>query len=327
MMSRVVDPPFGLEEVRAAQLQLRHHLIETPIHTWRTRRLLDEAGEIDLVLKLELLQHTGTFKPRGALLVMNAMTTAERARGATTVSAGNHAIAVAFGAERLGISAKVAMPITAPAVRIESARAHGAEVLLEADLPSAFAKARALQEDEGRTLVHPFEGPLTALGTATLGLEFSAQAGTLDALVIAIGGGGLCAGVATVFRLLQPNCRIFGAEPAGADTMRQSIRTGTPVSHVQTRTIADSLAPPLAMPYSFELCRRALDDIVVIEDSEIIAAMRLLFDDVKIAVEPAGAAAVAAVLGPLKAQLRGMRVGAIVCGANISREHFFHLTR
>jgi threonine dehydratase len=321
----VADPPFQLKQVEATRRALAKHLVRTPVHRWRTQALAARSGAAEVMLKLELLQRTGTFKPRGALTVMAGMTGEERARGVTAVSAGNHAIAVAFAAQRLGVSAKVAMPASAPAIRIDLARSYGAQVLLEADSTQAFARAQALQQSEGRTFVHPFEGPLTALGTASLGLEFHRQAGLLDAVIIAIGGGGLCAGVATAIRLLQPKCLIFGVEPVGADTMRRSLIAGEPLT-LPVRTIADSLAPPFSLPYSFELCRRALDEIVVVSDDEMVDAMRLLFDDVKLAVEPAGAAATAALLGPLNERLRGARVGVIVCGANIARERFFELT-
>jgi threonine dehydratase len=321
----IADPPFGLSQIEATRKALAKHLVRTPIHSWRTQALAERSGAAEVVLKLELLQRTGTFKPRGALTVMAGMTADQRARGVTAVSAGNHAIAVAFAAQRLGVSAKVAMPAAAPKLRIDMARSFGAEVLLEADTTQAFARAQALQQTEGRFFVHPFEGPLTALGTASLGLEFHRQAGRLDAVIVAIGGGGLCAGVATALRLLQPKCLIFGVEPAGADTMRQSFVAGEPLTR-PVRTIADSLAPPFTLPYSFELCRRALDEIVVVHDEEIVEAMRFLFDDVKLAVEPAGAAATAALLGPLDERLRGARVGVVVCGANIARERFFELT-
>jgi threonine dehydratase len=319
------NPPFELDQVRKTSRALRRHLTRTPVHVWRTRRFFERAGDIQATLKLELFQQTGTFKPRGALTVMSAMTPQARTLGVTAVSAGNHAIAVAFAAKRLGLTAKVVMPRHAPQFRVDAARDYGAEVVLATDGPSAFAQAQALQDSEGRTFVHPFEGPLTALGAATLGLEFHHQAGRLDALIVAIGGGGMCAGVGTVFRLLQPDCQIFGVEPAGADTMRRSVLAGEPIER-DVATIADSLAPPFTLPYSFELCRRALTEIVTVDDLEMIEAMRLLFDDVKLAVEPAGAAATAALVGPLRERLQGARVGVIVCGANIARDRFFDLT-
>jgi threonine dehydratase len=318
------EPPFSLEVLYETQRRLAQHLTVTPTLAWRTDALAARVPDARVTLKLELFQQTGTFKPRGALTVMEAMTPEARQLGVTAVSAGNHAIAAAFAAQRLGLSAKVVMPQAAPQNRIDAARACGAQVLIEPDAASAFARARALQDEEGRTFVHPFEGPLTALGAGTLGVELHQQVPDLDAVIIAIGGGGLCGGVASALRLLKPGIAIFGVEPAGADTMRQSLLAGEPVTR-PVKTIADSLAPPFALPYSFGLCRRALDDIVTVEDEAMVEAMRLLFNDVKLAVEPAGAAATAALLGPLRERLRDAHVGVIVCGSNIAASRFFEL--
>ncbi len=179
-----------------------------------------------------------------------------------------------------------------------------------------------IQEEEDRFLVHPFEGPLTALGTATLGLEFAEQAPDLDAIIIPIGGGGLAAGVAAAFKQLQPQCRVYGVEPEGADSMRRSFVAGSVQAIDKVRTIADSLGAPMALPYSFDLCRRYVDEIVLVSDDEMRAAMRLLFLGMKLAVEPAGAAATAALCGPLLDDLRGKRIGIIVCGSNIDSTTF-----
>ncbi len=165
--------------------------------------------------------------------------------------------------------------------------------------------------------MHPFEGELTALGTATLGLEFARQAPELEALIVPIGGGGLCAGVASAFKLVQPACQIYGVEPEGADSMLRSFRAGSPQTIEKVRTIADSLGAPYALPYSFALCQQNVDDIVLVDDDALRRAMGLLFSGMKLAVEPAGAAATAALLGPLRERLQGKRVGVIVCGANI----------
>ncbi len=179
-----------------------------------------------------------------------------------------------------------------------------------------------IEAEEGRVAVHPFEGPLTALGTATVGLEFMEQAPDLDAVIIPIGGGGLCAGMATAIKQLNPRCAVYGVEPEGADTMRRSFAAGTPQAIDTVRTIADSLGAPYALPYSFDLCRRHVDELVLIDDEAIRRAMGLLFSDMKLAVEPAGAAATAALCGPLRERLQGGRVGLIVCGANIDLASF-----
>jgi threonine dehydratase len=244
------------------------------------------------------------------------------ARGVVTVSAGNHAMATAYAASVLSTTAKVVMPKTANPFRVEACREMGATVELVDDVHQAFARVKEIEETEGRTFVHPFEGPLTALGTATLGLELAEQVDDLDAVIVPIGGGGLAAGVSAALKLAQPRCRVFGVEPTGADTMHRSFAAGSPQAIDKVRTIADSLGAPHAAPYSFALCRANLDELVLVDDDQMRRAMRLLFRSAKLAVEPAGAAATAALCGPLAERLRGRRVGIIVCGANIDPETY-----
>jgi threonine dehydratase len=227
----------------------------------------------------------------------------------------------------MGVSAKVVMPKSANPMRVATCRAYGAEVELVDNVTVAFARVEAIQAEEGRYFVHPFEGPQTILGTATVGLEFCRQVPDLDAVIIPIGGGGLCAGMAAAIKQLQPTCQVYGVEPEGADTMHRSFAAGTPQSIDQVRTIADSLGAPHAAPYSFSLCQHFVDELVKISDDEMRAAMALLFRSMKLAVEPAGAAATAAFWGPLQERLRGKRVGILVCGANIDIETFATLVK
>ena len=313
----------SLAEIEAARARLGERVITTPIHVWRGPEITEAAGAgTEVVLKLELWQHTGTFKPRGALTVMQGLDEDALARGVTAVSAGNHAIAVAYAAKILGTSAKVVMMKTASPIRMAMCRRYGAEIVLAEDVQAAFARVKEVEADEGRSFVHPFEGPKTALGTATLGLEFIRQAPDLDAIIVAIGGGGLAAGVSAAVKQAAPGCQIFGVEPTGADSMSRSFTAGAPAVLDQVRTIADSLAPPYALPYSYGLCRRFVDEIVLIDDDAMRRAMALLFREMKLAVEPAGAAATAALTGPLRDRLAGKRVGVIVCGSNIDAAGF-----
>lgn len=310
-------------EIRRARLKLGDRVRRTPVWQWQGREISGLLGQrTEVFLKLELFQLAGTFKPRGALLNMLELTTEELRRGVTAVSAGNHAIAVAFAAKSLGTSAKVVMIETANPARIEACRAYGGEVVMAGDPHTAFDEVRRIERDEGRAFVHPFEGRLTALGTATVGLELAEQVDGLDAVIVPIGGGGLCAGVANAIKSFQPGCRIYGVEPEGADTMHRSFAAGSPQSIERVATIADSLGAPYAAPFSFALCRRFVDELVKVDDIMIRRAMGLLFREMKLAVEPAGAAATAALCGPLRARLEGKRVGVIVCGANIDTETF-----
>ena len=314
---------LDLPAIRAARARLGDLVVTTPVRRWEDEALERDVGPgTEVFLKEELFQRTGTFKPRGALTVMLDLTREALARGVTAVSAGNHAIAVAYAARVLGTTAKVAMPRTANPFRVDRCRQLGAEVDLVEDVHRAFARVKEIEEQEGRTFVHPFEGPRTALGTATLGLELVEQLPELDAVVVPVGGGGLCAGVAAAVKLARPSCRVYGVEPEGADTMRRSFAAGSPQAIDAVRTIADSLGAPHAAPYSFALCRRYVDELAVVSDDELRRAMRRLFTSAKLAVEPAGAAATAALTGPLLDRLRGKRVGLIVCGANIDPATF-----
>jgi threonine dehydratase len=274
------------------------------------------------LLKLELFQYAGSFKPRGALCAMMDLPREVLHRGVTAVSAGNHAMAVGYAARALGTTAKVVMPRNANPARVQGCRDYGAQVELVDDVHRAFARVREIEEQEGRTFIHPFEGPLTALGTATLGLEICEQARDLDAVIIPIGGGGLCAGVSCAVKQILPGCAVYGVEPEGADTMHRSFASGHPESIDVVRTIADSLGAPHAAPYSFSLCREYVDELVKVDDDALRSAMRLLFSSAKLAVEPAGAAATAALCGPLRERLAGKSVAVIVCGANIDPATF-----
>lgn len=306
------------EEIAAARKRLGDLVVETPVWRWRGREVLERTSpRTDIFLKLELFQHAGTFKPRGALLNMLALGPDELRRGVTAVSAGNHAMAVGYAARALGTTAKVVMPESANPARVEGCRAYGAEVVLVADVHRAFDEVRRIEREEGRTFVHPFEGDRTILGTATLGWEIARQVPDLDAVIVPIGGGGLCAGVATAIKLAQPRCKIYGVEPEGADTMHRSFAAGEPVAIDQVRTIADSLAAPHAAPISFGLCFRFVDDLCLVSDEQMLQAIGLIFRDAKLAVEPAGAAATAAMLGPLYDRVVDKRVAIVVCGTNI----------
>lgn len=311
------EPPT-LDEIRAARVALGDLVRETPVHHWRDPELDRLVGpETRVTLKLELFQYAGTFKPRGALTVMRHLDREALARGVTAVSAGNHAAAVAYAASRMGTSAKVVMPKTANPARVALCRDYGAEVVLVENVAEAFAAAERIGRDEGRSFVHPFEGPQVALGTATLGLEFATQVPDLEAVIVPIGGGGLAAGVSAAIKQVLPGCAVYGVEPTGADSMSRSFAAGEPVKAGPISTIADSLAPPYSLPYSFGLCRRFVDEVVTVDDDQLCRGLYQLFRGAKLAVEPAGAAATAALLGPLRDRLRGKRVGLIVCGANI----------
>ncbi len=317
----MADAPT-LDAVRATRARLGDLVLTTPVRRLASPLVERRLGKTEVVLKEELFQRTGSFKPRGALSVMLDLEPAVLARGVTCVSAGNHAMATAYAAHVLGTTAKVVMPRSANPFRVAGSRELGAEVVLVENVHEAFDRVHQIESTEGRTFVHPFEGPRTALGTATVGLELVEQAGALDAVIIPIGGGGLAAGMACAVKQLLPRCQVYGVEPTGADSMHRSFAAGSPQAIEAVRTIADSLGAPHAASYSFELCRQFIDELVYVDDDQLRDAMLLLFASAKLAVEPAGAAATAALLGPLCERLAGRRVGVIVCGGNIDPATF-----
>ncbi len=272
--------------------------------------------------KLEFLQRTGTFKPRGALSVMLGLDQAQKEAGVTAVSAGNHAIATAFAAQAVGASAKVVMVMNANPLRVARCRHYGAEVVLADDVHSAFDVAEAIQKKEGRYFVHPYEGANVVLGTATVGLEICEQVPDLDVVVVPIGGGGLCAGIASAVKQYKPDCEVIGVEPVGADSMHRSFASGKPEAIEKVATIADSLGAPFALPVSYALCRENVDELVLIDDDALKDAMGVLFRELKIAVEPACTATTAALMGPLSGRYSGKKVVAVMCGSNIDWQTF-----
>lgn len=296
--------------------RLREWIVRTPVARCRN---LESRLETDAAIygKLEFLQQTGTFKPRGALVNILSLAPEELEGGVTAVSAGNHAIATAFAARCVGVSAKVVMLSSASPVRIEACRRYGADIVLVDDIGEAFAKVEEIRDTEGRSFIHPFEGRNVTLGTATIGLELCEQLADFDTVIVPIGGGGLCSGIASAVKAIKPDCRVIGVEPAGADTMRRSFASGRPAKIDKVNTFADSLGAPFALPYSFAICRQNVDELVTVEDAEISDAMALLFRDMKIAVEPACAASTAALAGPLRGRFAGRRVVLIFCGSNI----------
>ena len=321
-----IDAPT-IDAIRANRKRLGELVITTPI-----RQLIDDAvgaavgNDTRVWLKEELFQRTGSFKPRGALSVMLDLDKHALARGVTGVSAGNHAISLGYSARILGTTAKVVMPKTANAFRVQLCRELGVEVVFVDNVNEAFARVKEIEAAEGRTFVHPYEGPKTALGTATVGLEFMEQLRhqnvSLGSLIVAAGGGGLTGGVACAVKQMSPETSVYVVEPVGADTMYRSFQAGSPQSLDKVRTIADSLGAPRCEPYSFALNRQFVDEVVLVDDNQIRDAMRLLFRSAKLVVEPAAAAALAALMYPLRERLDGQTVGLVICGANIDAESY-----
>jgi threonine dehydratase len=313
------EPIPTLDDIAAQHFALAPWVVRTPVFDRHDFSTLEST----LVnFKFELLQVSGSFKARGAFTHLLALDPAQRSAGVTCVSGGNHAIAVACAAMRLGIGAKVVLFRTASEARAALCRHYRAEVVMAGNSREAFDIVRRIEAEEGRYFVHPFNGYRTVLGTATLGYEWATQARDLEAVIVPIGGGGLAAGVSTALRLANPDVHVFGVEPEGADVMSRSFAANHTVKIGHQHSIADSLMSPHTEEYSYELCRRHVDRIVTVTDDALRHAMRVLFDELKLAVEPSCAAATAALLGPLRDRLQGRRVGVLLCGTNTDPANF-----
>jgi threonine dehydratase len=191
--------------------------------------------------------------------------------------------------------------------------------------PAAFAEAERIVREEQRTLIHPFEGENVTLGTGGVGLEFISAVPDLDAVIVGVGGGGLISGVAAAIKQINSHCAVYGVEPEGAASMSLSLAEGRPVTLDRVMTVADSLAPPMALPFAFSVIAHYVDDIVTVSDDDICAAMAIYQEEAKLAVDPAGAAALAGAIGPLRERIVGKRIGIVVCGANIDTESYLTL--
>lgn len=313
-----------LSDITAAADRLLGVMVQTPVLRLNAARW-DGVFAADVTMKMELFQQAGSFKARGAYLGIAALDANQRRAGVVAASGGNHALGVAWAAQAADVAATIFMPKATDPLRVDGCRALGAEVVLTTDMPAAFAGMEA-QAANGKTLMHPFEGDNMVLGAATIGAEFVAQAPDLDTFVIPVGGGGMIAGMSCAIRQLRPDALIIGVEPFGADSMTRSIAAGAPVTLDKIDTIADSLGAPKALPLTYGVAAAHVDRMVHITDDQMRAGMRVMFDNVKIIAEPACAASLAAVSGPLRAELEGRNVGIIACGSNISLARFAALT-
>lgn len=305
---------LDLSTIEAVAEKLGDRIVHTPTVRYAGAPI-EQLNAAEVFIKLELLQRSGSFKARGALNTI--MSLPDTSNGVTAFSAGNHAIGVSFAAFQAGVSAKVVMPKTANPFRVERCKYWGAEVVFGDTIADLMSMVAELQSNEQRVLIHPFDGIHTIEGTATVGLELCKDIDALDAVIVPVGGGGLISGVASAVKQLQPNCRVIGVEPIEAKGMADSVAAGAPLDTVQLNSIADSLSAPMHLPMAFSLVQQNVDELVQVSDDQLRSAMRFMFTEVKLAVEPACAAAFAALRGPLLHSMAGKRVAVIACGSNI----------
>jgi threonine dehydratase len=313
-------PPLpDLPDVLAARRALAGVARRTPV---LSAEALDALAGARLFFKAENLQLTGSFKVRGAFNKIRSLPAAELARGLITVSAGNAALGAAWAARAAGADLVVVMPENAVPEKLAAVAALGARIEKRGvtNATEAFARLAELQAAHGYTLVHPFDDPLVVAGAATATWELLEEVPDLDAVVAPASGGGLLGGALLAGRGLAPAARVYGVQPEGADGIVRSLAAGVPTAPERISTVADGLTAPKPGVVNLELIRRHATGVVTVPDRAILDAMGLLVRHLKVVVEPAGAAGLAAVLGPLAQELGGRRIGVLLSGGNTGME-------
>jgi threonine dehydratase len=316
-MTQEASRLVSLDDVLRASAAVGNRLHRTPLLSSAT---LGEACGGRAFLKAELFQRTGSFKPRGMLAKLASLTSEERARGVVTVSAGNAAAALAYVAALERIDCLVVMWHGASEQKLAAVRGYGATVDLESAGPGeAFDRLGQLRDAGGRTFCHPFDDPVLLAGHGGLGLEILEDRADVDVVVVPVGGGGLISGVAAAVKGARPDVSVVAVEPAGSAALNAALAAGRPV-RVEPVSVADGLNAPFAGDHCFRICRDLVDASVLVSEKEIRAGFRFLYERAKLAAEPAGAAAVAALLAGKVSGIEGKTVVAIVSGGNVTAQ-------
>jgi threonine dehydratase len=304
-----------LDDVHRARERIAGRLHRTPLLSSRT---LSDAAGAEVHLKAELLQRTGSFKPRGVLNKLATLSDEEKGRGVISISAGNHAQALAYAAGVEGIDALVVMWQTASPMKIAAARGYGATIDTEApDIPSAFERLEQLIDETGRTLVHPYDDPLVMAGQGTVGLEMLEDLPEADVVLVQVGGGGLVSGIATAVKGLRPDARVIAVEPERSPALHESLKAGEPVT-VEAKSIADGLNGPYAGGNCVRVCTDLGVESVLVTEDALEEAFRFVYGRMKLACEVAGAATTAALLSGKVDLEPGQKVAAVVSGGNVA---------
>jgi len=307
----------GLADIYAAKIRIAPYLWQTPLFTSGT---LSRMTGTNLRLKAENLQRTGSFKTRGAINAVLRLSAEQRARGVVSFSAGNHGQALAYAARLAGVRCTIFMAESAVPVKVEAIRGYGAETKFGPTIQEAFASMERFSAETGAIFVSPFAAPDVIAGQGTVGLEILEEFPEVEQIVVAVGGGGLISGIAQAVKAIRPEVRIVGVEPEHSSAMWQALRVGEPLRIERNETIADGLAAPFTTELPLAIVQHYVDDIVLLTDDEILSAMRLILSRCKQLVEPAGAAATAALLTNKAAAQHGANTVAILSGGNIDLE-------
>jgi threonine dehydratase len=309
----------SFDDVIAAARRIDGHARRTPVFTSRTA---NEASGAELFFKCENLQRMGAFKFRGAFNALAQFDAAQRRAGVVAFSSGNHAQAIALAARLLGIAATIVMPHDAPAAKVAATRGYGGRIVAyDRYTEDREAIGRRLAEQEGLTLIPPYDHPHVIAGQGTAAKELFEEVGALDALFVCLGGGGLLAGSALATRALAPHCRLYGVEPEAGNDGQRSLRSGAIVRIDTPQTIADGAQTQSLGRYTFEIIRRDVDDILTASDAELVECMRFFAERMKLVVEPTGCLGYAAARA-MKSQLAGRRIGVILSGGNVDLARF-----
>jgi threonine dehydratase len=310
----VQDSLLSLDDVHAARERIGDRLHRTPLLPSRTT---SERTGVDVHFKAELFQRTGSFKPRGVLSKLAMLSEDEKRRGVISISAGNHAQALAYASAVEGIDALVVMWQTASPMKIAAARGYGAAIDTDApDIPAAFERLDELIASTGRTLVHPYDDPAVIAGQGTVGLEILEDLPDADVVLVQVGGGGLVSGIATAVKGAEPDTRIVAVEPERSCALHQSLEAGRPVT-VEAKSIADGLNGPYAGENSVKICTRLGVESVLVSEDALREAFRFMYGRMKLACEVAGAATAAALLSGVVELEPGSKVAAVVSGGNV----------
>ncbi len=307
------------EDIERAAVDLRAFLPPTPL---QASRAFTDKARCHVYLKVESIQPIRAFKVRGALNKLAHMTLEQRAAGVITASAGNHGMGVAYAAAAFHTPATVYVPETANQFKVEAIRRLGAKVVAAGrNYYGAFLEATSAQKETDATFVHAYDDPQVIAGQGTIGVELIHDLGHFDTVLVPIGGGGLISGIALYLKAKRPRIRVIGVEPAGADAMRRSLEAGRIVTLDRVDTIADGLAASAPGKLTFDIARRCVDEVVLVQEDEMLRAIRLLFEWEHLLAEPAGAAALAALLYHHR-PVSNEKVVVILSGANVTDEVF-----
>ena len=309
----MIDSPVTLDDIEAAAERIKDRVRRTPCLRSRFTR---EPIHPQLILKLECLQVTGSFKARGANNAVLSLNEDQRRRGIITASGGNHGVAIAYAGHASGIPTTVYLPGRADPQKARDLERWGAELVIEGDVwDDAAGAAQARAEKDGLTFVHPFDDPLVIAGQGTVGREMLKQASQIDVILVGIGGGGLISGIATAAKAIKPEIRIIGVEPVGAPTLKASLEAGCVTTLEEISTNAITLAPKRSAQLNLDIISRHVDEIVLVDDTEMKTAARWLYQEAGIAADLSGAAALAALQSGKVSVPDDQCVAALVCGA------------